>query len=75
MQEACQMSMQKRSRPHTGEGKNHARDPAPIRGDLAAKWHAISAEMEEIHRDSLQMHMPKKLNRLGADVPADPPAR
>ena len=75
MHEACQMSMHKRSRPHTGEGKNHARDPALIQGDLAAKWRAIYAEMEEICCDFLQIHRPQKLNRLGADVPADSPAR
>ena len=64
-----------RSRSHMGEGRNHAWDPAPIQGDLAAKWHAIYAEMEEIYRDSFQLHRLNKFNRLGADVLAVPPAR
>ncbi len=59
MHEACQMTMCKGSRPHTVEGKHHARDPAPIQGDLATKWHAICAELEENYRDFIEIHKPK----------------
>ncbi len=30
-----------------GRGKDHARDPAPIRGRMAAKWHATYDDLEE----------------------------